>query len=162
MILSCGHCFGDAPFPLVPSPSTCSNCSRLQCANHGCALVKRIEGFGYHFDPSDAFILQVEGNKCLGLELQASCFTPKSKGFGQRTPVANCSLCILKPHESTIIQDRKSVQEYCSKICQSSREHLPSRVLRTWELCARRLTNSFSFANLTYNQVLLQQYGIVA
>ncbi|CAL1148748.1 unnamed protein product [Cladocopium goreaui] len=43
-------------------------------------------GFGYHFDPSDAIILQVEGNK-------------------------------------------------------------------TWELCARRLTNSFSFANLTYNQV---------
>ncbi|CAJ1441210.1 unnamed protein product [Effrenium voratum] len=43
-------------------------------------------GFGYHFDPSDAIILQVSGNK-------------------------------------------------------------------SWELCARRLTNSFSFANLTYNQV---------
>ncbi|CAK9021949.1 Ribosomal oxygenase 1 (Bifunctional lysine-specific demethylase and histidyl-hydroxylase NO66) (Histone lysine demethylase NO66) [Durusdinium trenchii] len=43
-------------------------------------------GFGYHFDPSDAIILQVQGNK-------------------------------------------------------------------SWELCARRLTNSFSFANLTYNQV---------
>ena len=28
----------------------------------------------------------------------------------------------------------------------------PRLVLRSWELCARRLTNSFSFANLTYNQ----------
>ncbi|CAE8585612.1 unnamed protein product, partial [Polarella glacialis] len=43
-------------------------------------------GFGYHFDPSDAFILQVSGTK-------------------------------------------------------------------TWELCNRRLTDPFGFANLTYNQV---------
>ena len=31
--------------------------------------VSDLPGFGYHFDPSDAIILQVEGNKCLGCAL---------------------------------------------------------------------------------------------